>query len=130
MDQTDDAEPRDYIKNHILTWIRAHANWHGIETNDLEAVKLLKEWCIWLITLETAVVAGLAALAKNITLLWEAGYLYARIFAFVTVLSLGVSTKAIRTVETLWQELGKIVGCFSPEECANCLRHSGYFQSA
>ena len=38
--------------------------------------------------------------------------------------------KAIRTVDALWQELGSIVGCFSPEECANYLRHSGYFQSA
>ena len=38
--------------------------------------------------------------------------------------------KAISTVDALWQELGSIVGCFSPEECANYLRHSGYFQSA
>jgi transposase len=38
--------------------------------------------------------------------------------------------KAIRTVEALWQELGSIVGCFSPQECANYLRHAGYFQSA
>jgi transposase len=35
--------------------------------------------------------------------------------------------KALRTVEALWNALGDIVSCFSPDECANLLRHAGYF---
>jgi transposase len=35
--------------------------------------------------------------------------------------------KALRTVEALWNALGDIVTCFSPDECANFLRHAGYF---
>ena len=35
--------------------------------------------------------------------------------------------KALRTVEALWNALGDIVSCFSPDECANFLRHAGYF---
>ena len=35
--------------------------------------------------------------------------------------------KALRTVATLWNALGDIVPCFSPNECANFLRHAGYF---
>ena len=35
--------------------------------------------------------------------------------------------KALRTVEALWNALGDIVPCFSPDECANFLRHAGYF---
>ena len=38
--------------------------------------------------------------------------------------------KALRTVEALWHALGHLVNCFTPEECANFLRHAGYFQSA
>ena len=37
--------------------------------------------------------------------------------------------KAIRTVDALWKALGSLVDCFTPEECANYLRHDGYFQS-
>lgn len=37
---------------------------------------------------------------------------------------------AIRTVEALWDALGDLVACFTPAECANFLRHAGYFQSA
>lgn len=37
--------------------------------------------------------------------------------------------KALRTVEALWKELGKITDCVSPTECRNYLRHAGYFQS-
>ena len=37
--------------------------------------------------------------------------------------------KAIRTVDALWKALGSVVDCFSPQECANYLRHNGYFQS-
>ena len=39
-------------------------------------------------------------------------------------------THAIRTVEALWNALGKLVDCVKPDECANFLRHDGYFQSA
>jgi transposase len=35
--------------------------------------------------------------------------------------------KALRTVEALWKALGNLVTCFSPAECANYLRHAGYF---
>lgn len=37
---------------------------------------------------------------------------------------------AIRTVDALWKALGTLLDCFSPAECANYLRHAGYFQSA
>jgi transposase len=37
--------------------------------------------------------------------------------------------RAIRTVETLWRALGPLIECFTPDECANFLRHAGYFQS-
>jgi transposase len=36
---------------------------------------------------------------------------------------------ALRTVEALWNALGNLIDCFSPNECANFLRHAGYFQS-
>jgi transposase len=35
--------------------------------------------------------------------------------------------KALRTVEALWNALGDVVPCFSSNECANFLRHAGYF---
>jgi transposase len=35
--------------------------------------------------------------------------------------------KALRTVDALWKTLGDLVTCFSPAECANFLRHAGYF---
>jgi transposase len=38
--------------------------------------------------------------------------------------------KKLRTVEALWKALGSLVDCFTPQECANFLRHAGYFQSA
>jgi transposase len=38
--------------------------------------------------------------------------------------------KALRTVEALWKALGNLLGCFSATECANYLRHAGYFRSA
>ena len=37
--------------------------------------------------------------------------------------------KAIRTVDALWKALGTLINCFTPQECANFLRHAGYFQS-
>ena len=37
--------------------------------------------------------------------------------------------KAIRTVDALWKALGGVADWFTPEECANYLRHAGYFQS-
>ena len=38
--------------------------------------------------------------------------------------------KAIRTVDALWKALADIADAISPTECANYLRHAGYFQSA
>ncbi len=38
--------------------------------------------------------------------------------------------RAIRTVEALWNALRPLIECFTPDECANFLRHAGYFQSA
>jgi len=35
--------------------------------------------------------------------------------------------RAVRTVNALWNALGDLVACFSPTECANFLRHAGYF---
>jgi transposase len=35
--------------------------------------------------------------------------------------------KALRTIEALWKALGDLVSCFSSAECANYLRHAGYF---
>lgn len=37
--------------------------------------------------------------------------------------------KALRTVDALWAALGKISDAITPDECANYLRNSGYFQS-
>ena len=37
--------------------------------------------------------------------------------------------RAMRTVEALWNALGSIVACFTPAECANYFRHTGYLQS-
>jgi hypothetical protein len=37
--------------------------------------------------------------------------------------------KALRIVDALWNPLGSITGCVSPEECRNFLRHAGYFHS-
>jgi transposase len=38
--------------------------------------------------------------------------------------------KALRTVGALWKALGDLVPCFAPAECANFLRHAGYFWSS
>jgi transposase len=37
-------------------------------------------------------------------------------------------TMAIRTIEALWNALGTITECVSPQECRNFFRHCGYFQ--
>jgi hypothetical protein len=62
-----------------------HPNWHGKEKNDLEAIKLLKEWCVWLVAIETAVIASIAAFGKNVVLDWTPGYLIGRILARATI---------------------------------------------
>ena len=31
-----------------------------------------------------------------------------------------------RTIETTWREIGALLGCFTPQECANYLVNSGY----
>jgi transposase len=33
----------------------------------------------------------------------------------------------LRTVDALWNALGDLLGCFTPTECTNYLRHAGYF---
>ncbi|MEM9495910.1 MAG: IS630 family transposase, partial [Pseudomonadota bacterium] len=33
---------------------------------------------------------------------------------------------AKRNVETLWDEIGRVLGRFPPDECANYIRNSGY----
>jgi transposase len=38
--------------------------------------------------------------------------------------------RALRTVKALWNALGDLVARFSPTECANFLRHAGYFSSS
>jgi transposase len=49
--------------------------------------------------------------------------------AFAKIKAL-LRTRKLRTVEALWNALGGIAACFTPDECANYLRHCGYFQSA
>ena len=39
-------------------------------------------------------------------------------------------TMATKTIETLWDALGKIATTVDARECANYIRHAGYFQSA
>jgi transposase len=36
---------------------------------------------------------------------------------------------AERTRESLWQRIGNLIDAFSPDECANYIRHAGYAQS-
>lgn len=36
----------------------------------------------------------------------------------------------IRSVKELWDKLGELCDCFSPEECQNYFRHAGYGQNA
>lgn len=36
---------------------------------------------------------------------------------------------ALRSVDAVWNALGSIVGCVSPQKCRNFIRHAGYFQS-
>jgi transposase len=38
--------------------------------------------------------------------------------------------KKLRTVDALWKAIRNIANCFTAQECANFLRHAGYFQSA
>jgi transposase len=38
--------------------------------------------------------------------------------------------KAIRTMDELWKALGPLSDTFTKTECANYIRHAGYFQSA
>ena len=37
---------------------------------------------------------------------------------------------AERTVEELWQTIGRLLKRFSPEECGNYIRHCGFAQPA
>ncbi|MCH8181665.1 MAG: IS630 family transposase, partial [Proteobacteria bacterium] len=31
-----------------------------------------------------------------------------------------------RTIDATWRRIGKLLECFSPQECANYIRNSGY----
>jgi hypothetical protein len=33
---------------------------------------------------------------------------------------------AERSIDALWSRIGKLLDAFSPQECANYLRHDGY----
>jgi hypothetical protein len=80
-----------FITSNIIGWITQHADWHGYDKNDLEAIKMLKEWCVWLVAIETAVIGALAAFAKDVVLRWEPGYCWGRILAVLTIATLGLS---------------------------------------
>jgi transposase len=70
--------------------------------------------------------------AKGATLLYLPAYspdLNPIEMAFAKLKAL-LRAKALRTVDALWKALGELVSCFSAAECANYLRHAGYFQSA
>jgi len=36
---------------------------------------------------------------------------------------------AERTVDALWNRIGELLNRFTPQECANVLRHAGYNQA-
>jgi hypothetical protein len=36
---------------------------------------------------------------------------------------------AVRSVDKLWDTIGLLLDAFSPAECANYLRHSGYVKA-
>jgi hypothetical protein len=80
-----------FLSNNIVGWITQHAGWHGYDKNDLEAITMLKEWCVWLVAIETAVIGALAAFAKDVVLWWEPGYFCVRILAVLTISALGFS---------------------------------------
>jgi transposase len=48
--------------------------------------------------------------------------------AFAKIKAL-LRARALRTIDALWNALGSIALCISPEECRNFFRHAGYFQS-
>jgi hypothetical protein len=54
-------------------------------------MKLLKEWCVWLVAIETAVIAALAVFGKNVVLWWEAGYFWGKLLTFLIIITLGWS---------------------------------------
>jgi len=72
-----------------------------MEKNDLEALKLLKEWCTWLVALETAVMAAIIVLQKDVNLSGitfastdisaDDAYNIARVLAGITIAALAVS---------------------------------------
>ena len=48
--------------------------------------------------------------------------------AFAKIKSI-LRAKALRAIDALWNALGDIASCISPEECSNFFRHAGYFRS-
>ncbi len=47
----------------------------------------------------------------------------------VATLKTPLRALALRSDDALWNALGSIVGCVSPQECRNFIRHVGHFQS-
>ena len=70
------------------------------EKNDSEALKLLKEWCTWLVALESAVMAAIIVLQKDVNLSGitfasidiraENAYNIARVLAVIAIAALAV----------------------------------------
>ena len=61
-----------------------------MEKNDLEAIKLLKEWCTWLVAIETGVIAAIGTIDKQV-IFSSRVYDGARILAGITIVVLAYS---------------------------------------
>jgi hypothetical protein len=57
---------RQWIEGQSFVWMAQQVNL--MEKNDLEALKLLKEWCTWLVAIETAILAAIVIIQKDIQL--------------------------------------------------------------
>jgi hypothetical protein len=80
-------DPR--IRDLAYSWMTAIPGM-GIEKNDLEALKLLKEWCTWLVAIETGVIGAIGVMHKDIAL---SGIEYKIVWylALLVIVALGVS---------------------------------------
>jgi uncharacterized phage infection (PIP) family protein YhgE len=87
VENVQDDDPR--IRNLAYGWMTAIPGL-GIDKNDLEAVKLLKEWCTWLVAIETGVIAAIGIMNKDISLS-GCEYRVAGSLALVVIVALGVS---------------------------------------
>jgi hypothetical protein len=77
------------IRDLAYAWMTARPA-VGMEKNDLEALKLLKEWCTWLVAIETSIIAAIGIVQKEVY--WsDAISEIARYLAAFTIVMLGVS---------------------------------------